>query len=201
MADAILAVSIPHAVATAVRCWRLRRSIDRQVLKGFGLASAAGGIVGAFALFRFESEARLILGILLLATGIAGLTGWNRTITPSGIASTVLGGLSGLFGGLAGNQCGLRAAALSTYRLTPAQFVATSTAVGLMVDAARMPVYVARGSGRISELAIPIAIATIGVLVGTIAGERVLLRLSKEQFTKFVSVLIAALGIWLLFQP
>ena len=201
MADAILAVSIPHAVATAVRCWRLRRSIDRQVLKGFGLASAAGGIVGAFALFRFESEARLILGILLLATGIAGLTGWNRTITPSGIASTVLGGLSGLFGGLAGNQGGLRAAALSTYRLTPAQFVATSTAVGLMVDAARMPVYVARGSGRISELAIPIAIATIGVLVGTIAGERVLLRLSKEQFTKFVSVLIAALGIWLLFQP
>ena len=201
MADAILAVSIPHAVATAVRCWRLRRSIDRQVLKGFGLASAAGGIVGAFALFRFESEARLILGLLLLATGIAGLTGWNRTITPSGIASTVLGGLSGLFGGLAGNQGGLRAAALSTYRLTPAQFVATSTAVGLMVDAARMPVYVARGSGRISELAIPIAIATIGVLVGTIAGERVLLRLSKEQFTKFVSVLIAALGIWLLFQP
>ena len=184
-----------------MRCWRLRKSIDRAVLKGFGLASAAGGIIGAFALFRFDSEARVILGLLLLATGFAGLTGWNRTITPSGIASTVLGGLSGLFGGLAGNQGGLRAAALSTYRLTPAQFVATSTAVGLMVDAARMPVYVARGSGRISELAVPIAIATVGVLVGTIAGERVLLRLRKEQFTKIVSALIAALGVWLLLQP
>jgi uncharacterized membrane protein YfcA len=188
-------------VATAVRCWRLRKSIDRQVLKGFGVASAVGGIIGAFALFRFESEARVILGLLLLATGIAGLTGWNRAVTPSGIGSTILGGLSGLFGGLAGNQGGLRAAALSTYRLTPAQFVATSTAVGLMVDAARMPVYVARGSGRLSELAIPIAIATAGVLVGTIAGERLLLRLSKDQFTRIVSVLILILGAWLLFQP
>lgn len=184
-----------------MRCWRLRKSIDREVLKGFGLASAAGGIVGAFALFRFESEARVILGLLLLATGIAGLTGWNRAITPTGIASTVLGGFSGLFGGMAGNQGGLRAAALSAYRLTPAQFVATSTAVGLMVDAARLPVYVARGSGRISELALPIAIATVGVLVGTIAGERLLLRLSMDQFTKIVSMLILTLGAWLLFQP
>jgi uncharacterized membrane protein YfcA len=73
--------------------------------------------------------------------------------------------------------------------------------VGLMVDAARMPVYVARGSGRLSDLAIPIAIATAGVLVGTIAGERLLLRLSKDQFTRIVSVLILILGAWLLFQP
>ena len=165
------------------------------------MASAAGGILGAFALFRFESEARVILGLLLLATGVAGLTGWNRNVTPSSIASTVLGALSGLFGGLAGNQGGLRAAALSAYRLTPAQFVATSTAVGLMVDAARMPVYLARGSGRLSELAVPIAIATVGVLVGTIAGERLLLRLTRSQFTKIVSILIAALGAWLLLQP
>jgi uncharacterized membrane protein YfcA len=102
---------------------------------------------------------------------------------------------------MAGNQGGLRAAALSTYRLSPAQFVATSTAVGLMVDAARMPVYVARGSGRISDLAVPIAIATAGVLAGTFAGERLLLRLTREQFTKIVSILIAALGTWLLFRP
>src|SRR5687767_11798682 len=141
VADAILAVSIPHAVATAVRCWRLRESIDWGVLRGFGVASAVGGILGAFALFQFEHQARFILGVLLIATGAAGLTGWNRKVAPSGFVSTILGSLSGLFGGLAGNQGGLRAAALLSYRLTPATFVATSTAVGLMVDAARLPVY------------------------------------------------------------
>lgn len=198
VADAILAVSIPHAVATAVRCWRLRHAIDRSLLKGFGVASAAGGLTGAFLLLGFESWAALVLGLLLIATGLAGLTGWNTRSHPGRTTSVILGGLSGLFGGMAGNQGGLRAAALTTYRLAPAQFVATSTAVGLMVDAARLPVYLASGSDRIAELAVPIAIATLGVVVGTLFGEKLLLSLSPARFRQIISVLITALGIWLL---
>lgn len=198
VADAILAVSIPHAVATAVRCWRLRRAIDRSLLKGFGVASAAGGLTGAFLLLGFEAWAALVLGLLLIATGLAGLIGWNTRSQPGRTTSVILGGLSGLFGGMAGNQGGLRAAALTTYRLAPAQFVATSTAVGLMVDAARLPVYLASGSDRIAELAVPIAIATVGVVVGTLFGEKLLLSLSPARFRQIISVLITALGIWLL---
>jgi uncharacterized membrane protein YfcA len=44
-------------------------------------------------------------------------------------------------------------------------------------------------------------IATVGVLVGTLLGERVLLGLSRDAFTKIVSLLIAALGIWMLVSP
>jgi uncharacterized membrane protein YfcA len=197
VADAILAVSIPHAVATTIRAWRLRRSIDRTVLRTFGIASGIGGIVGAFSLFAFRAHAGVILGVLLLATGSAGLTGWNRQIHPASWLSTLIGGLSGLFGGLAGNQGGLRAAAMMRFDLSPAAFVATSTAVGLMVDAARLPVYIVRGSGSIADLVVPIAIATAGVVAGTLAGERVLLRLSRERFTRIVSALITALGVWL----
>ena len=29
---AVAAVSLPHAIATALRCWRLRRSIDTKIL-------------------------------------------------------------------------------------------------------------------------------------------------------------------------
>ena len=196
--DAILAVSIPHAVATAFRCWRLSRNIERKLLKGFGIASAVGGLTGAFLLIRYERFASLVLAILLIATGIGGLTNWNRRLEPGRAASTALGALSGIFGGMAGNQGGLRAAALMAYSLTPAEFVATSTAVGLMVDAGRLPVYIARGSGRLVELAVPIAIATIGVIAGTIAGEKILLGLSRDRFQQIVSVLILALGAWLL---
>jgi len=42
MALAVALVSVPHAVATALRCWRLRRDINWQVLARFGLLSAAG---------------------------------------------------------------------------------------------------------------------------------------------------------------
>ena len=34
---AVAAVTLPHALATAVRCWRLRANIDRNVLFRFGL--------------------------------------------------------------------------------------------------------------------------------------------------------------------
>ena len=198
VADAILAVSVPHAVATALRCWRLRRAIDRSLLKSFGIASAAGGLTGAFLLLGFRTWAALVLGILLIATGLAGLTGWNTRSRPGRTTSAILGGLSGIFGGMAGNQGGLRAAALTTYRLTPSQFVATSTAVGLMVDAARIPVYLATSSARIAELAGPIAIATAGVVAGTLYGERLLISLSPARFRQTISILIVALGIWLL---
>ena len=99
---------------------------------------------------------------------------------------------------MAGNQGGLRAAALMKYRLSPSQFVATSTAVGLIVDAARLPVYVARGSAQIWDLAVPIGVATLGVLVGTLLGEKLLLGMSAARFRKVVSLLITVLGIWLL---
>jgi uncharacterized membrane protein YfcA len=44
---AVAAVTIPHALATALRCWRLRASIDRSVLRTFGVLSAAGALAGA----------------------------------------------------------------------------------------------------------------------------------------------------------
>jgi uncharacterized membrane protein YfcA len=200
VADAILAVSIPHAVATALRAWRLRRFIRGDLMKGFGIASAAGGLLGAFALFSFRGFAGMILGVLLIATGAAGIMGWNRRLHPGKPAAIVMGALSGLFGGVAGNQGGLRAAALTAFDLTPAQFVATSTAIALMVDAGRLPVYLLKSSGAFSSLAVTVGIATLGVVIGTIAGERILLRFSRDRYQQVVSILILGLGIWLLAQ-
>lgn len=198
MPTAIVAVSIPHAIATAVRCWRLRHAIDTTVLRRFGIASAAGGLVGALAFSQVGNRTlTAILAALLIATGLAALTNWNVTIQPRGATSQLLGALSGFFGGIAGNQGGLRASAMMGFALPPAAFVATSTAVGLMVDAARMPIYVVRATSRIVEAGPFIAAATVGVLIGTVAGERLLMGLSARRFRQVVGLLILALGAWL----
>jgi uncharacterized membrane protein YfcA len=199
MSLAVAAVSIPHALATAVRCWRLRREIDSRVLRSFGVWSAAGGIAGALLYARASNHAlTLVLGALLVATGIAGTTAWASRVHPTPRVATVLGVLSGFFGGIAGNQGGLRAAALMTFDLRPLAFVATSTAVGLAIDAARMPFYLFRAGPALAGATTPILVATVGVLVGTVIGERVLIRMNAQLFRRVVSVLIAALGIWLL---
>jgi uncharacterized membrane protein YfcA len=199
MTTAVAAVAIPHAIATGVRCWRLRRNIDWGVVRSFGLLSALGGIAGALLYTRFSHRAlTILLALLLIATAIAGYTNWMRRFHAGPRVAGALGIASGLFGGLAGNQGGLRAAALFAFSLTPAAFVATSTATGLLVDAARMPVYVWRAGASLASLAQPIVVASVGVLIGTILGERILLGMSVDRFRKVVSLLIGLLGIWLL---
>ena len=110
----------------------------------------------------------------------------------------MLGALSGFFGGLAGNQGGLRAAALSSFGLSPAAFVATSTATGLIVDAARLPLYVwSRGDAMLAEWPI-VLVMTAGAIAGTLAGERVLRRVAPAAFRRVVYITVGALGVWLL---
>lgn len=196
---AVAAVALPHAVATAVRGWRLRREIDPQVLTGFGLLSAVGGLAGALAYSQLTAGALTrILGGLLILTAIAQLAGLAARWHPRGAAVGLLGFASGFFGGIAGNQGGLRAAALTAFRLSPLAFVATSTATGLLVDAARTPVYLYTAGAALKSLWIPIAVASAGVLVGTLVGERILLGMPRDRFARLVAVAIGILGVWLL---
>jgi uncharacterized membrane protein YfcA len=198
-AAAIAAVSIPHAAATALRFWRLRAAVDWSLIRGFGLLSAAGGLAGALLYARLSSRTlTIVLGLLLVLTAVAGLTGWATRWRGAGPRAAALGLMSGFFGGIAGNQGGLRAAALLGFGLAPAAYVATSTAIALMVDAARTPVYVWRAGSTLANLSTPIAVATVGVLVGTLVGERILLGLTLERFRRIVSALVGLLGLWLL---
>lgn len=200
MAVAVAAVAIPHALATGVRCWRLRREIDREVFVRFGVLSAVGGLIGALLYTRLGVTALTrVLGGLLLLTATAGITGWSSRWRPRGAMVWLLGVGSGFFGGIAGNQGGLRAAALTAFRLAPAVFVATATASGLMVDLARVPIYLWRAGGDLLSHATPIATASAGVLIGTVAGERILLGMPPARFRRFISIAIGALGVWLLF--
>ena len=196
---AVAAVALPHAIATALRAWRLRAAIDWTVVRGFGIVSAAGGLAGALLYARLGGTTlTLILGLLLLATCLAGVTGGTSRWRPRGPAVQLLGLGSGFFGGVAGNQGGLRAAALLAFGLSPAAYVATATMTGVFVDAARMPVYLWLTGGALIGAAPAIAVATAGVVVGTLAGERVLLGLSPDRFRLLVSILIGLLGVTLI---
>jgi uncharacterized protein len=199
---AVALVTVPHAVATAARCWRLRAHVDRTVVVRFGLLSAAGALAGAFIYTRLGPGALTrVLGGLLLLTAFAQLTGWTSRWKPHGPVVALFGLLSGFFGGIAGNQGGLRSAALTAFGLPPLEFVATATAIGLLVDAARTPVYLWHSGPALLTLWMPIIVATSGVLVGTLCGERVLLGLSPRRFGQIIGCAIGALGIWMLVLP
>jgi uncharacterized protein len=196
---AVAVVAIPHLVATAIRFVQHRRAVDRGVILRFGIPSAAGGFTGAWLQSALaESSLFVVLGCLLIATAVASLTrGFGGWKPPTAVA-IILGLLSGLFGGLVGNQGGLRAAGLLAFDLAPRAYLASGTAVALLIDAARTPIYVSRAAPELVALAWPIAIASIGCILGTILGEKLFLGLSPERYRKVVGVAVGLLGVWLL---
>lgn len=196
---AVAAIALPHLAGGLLRGYRLRADIDRGLLLRFGILSAIGGLAGAlvFATLAPDVLGR-ILGALLLLTAAAGLTQWSRRWAPRGAIVWSLGAVSGFFGGVVGNQGGLRAAALSRFQLSPTAFVATSTVIGVLIDAVRTPVYLVRLGSQLAELRTLIIVMIIGVLAGTLVGERLLLGLSQDRFRVLVSVAVAMLGIWFL---
>lgn len=197
---AIAAVSIPHAAGTALRLWRLRHAVDRGVLRAFGLSSAAGGLAGAL-LHGWASSPALtvVFGLLLVLSGLAGLTGWVERIRLRGGAATAAGALSGLFGGMVGNQGGIRSAALLAFPLSRTAFVATATATALIVDGARLPVYLYTSGAALLTHAPLVAALTAGVVTGTLLGEGLLHHIPERVFRRTVSVLLLVLGGYMLF--
>jgi uncharacterized membrane protein YfcA len=196
---AVAAISIPHLIGTALRFAMLEAKVDRRVMWSFGLASAAGGLIGALLGTLFESAWLLILlAVLLLFVGIGEFIGYTRRLAFRGAAAWIAGALSGVLGGLVGNQGGLRSAALLGFRLERHTFVATATAIALFVDGARMPVYFCTQGEPLRQMASAIAVSTIGVIAGTVFGHRVLERIPEQIFRRVVAVLLVALGVALL---
>jgi uncharacterized membrane protein YfcA len=196
---AVACVSIPHLIATAFRLWIVREHIDYRVLKSFGAMSAIGGLVGAAVGTMVSARwLEIVLAVLLLFVGIGGLLGWTKKMKFIGPSAWIAGGISGFLGGLVGNQGGLRAGAMTGIGVSRDAFVATATATGLIVDLARMPVYFAAYWQEILELWQWIVVMTGGVIVGTILGIKILRRIPENRFMTVVSVLLIALGVWLI---
>jgi uncharacterized protein len=196
---AVAAVAVPHAAATALRCFRLRGAIDWPVLWRFGIPSAIGGLAGALLHGDLSNTAlTLVLGGLLVIAGSLGLANLTVQVRLRGAWSLIGGLFSGLFGGLVGNQGGIRSAALLGTSLPPERFVATATASALLVDVVRLPVYLRHATGQLLQHGWLVGIAVAGVLVGTVVGDRVLRRLPEEGFRRVLSGFLIALGLSLI---
>ncbi|HSY12118.1 MAG TPA: sulfite exporter TauE/SafE family protein [Verrucomicrobiae bacterium] len=199
---AVALVSIPHFLGTAMRFAVIRQHVNRGVLWSFGITSAIGGLLGALLHVWLRSAVLgYVLGVLLIFAGITGLTGLASRIRFGRTTAWIAGTLSGTFGGLVGNQGGIRSAALLGFDLQRDEFVATATAIALLVDVCRMPVYTTtQFSQMVAEWPV-ILIATVGVLIGTLSGKWMLSRIPQNFFRVMVAGIVLALGIWMLAHP
>jgi uncharacterized membrane protein YfcA len=194
---AIIGVSIAHFLGTGFHFYTWREHVNRKVLLGFGLPSAAGGIIGAFLNSAiYNSILTIIFGSLLIFAGIMGLTGLTERLRFTGKVGWISGALSGLLGGLVGNQGGIRSASMLGFGLTAKEYIATAAGIALLVDIARIPIYVVLQSNEIIAIWQYIVFATIGVFIGTFLGGWLLRKIPEKVFRIGVSLIIYLVGIF-----
>jgi uncharacterized protein len=198
-AHAVALLAIPHALATIIRWSRLGSDVHMPTFWQFGIASAIGGLAGAVLQSRLGSSVlTMLLATLLILAGLTELTRHPVPLPPTPFWRLVGGILSGVFGGLVGNQGGIRTAALLGFRLQPRQIVATATASALLVDAARVPIYFhSAGPVIIANIHLWV-IASAGVTVGTLIGVPILSRIPESLYRRLIGGLLVFLGISLL---
>ncbi len=199
---AVALVSIPHLIGTSLRFAVIRQHVNRHVLWTFGITGAIGGLLGALLHIWLRSVLLgYVLGVLLVFAGIMGITGLAARMRFGRGGGWVAGALSGMFGGLVGNQGGIRSAALLGFNLQRDEFVATATAIALLVDGFRMPVYAVLQYRPVFQQWPLVTIATAGVVAGTLSGQWMLSRIPQDVFRMIVACVILALGIWMLTNP
>ena len=196
---AVALVAIPHLIGTALRFAMVKGHVDRVVLWRFGLASAAGGLLGALMQGAVGGDRLMIvLAILLLFVAVSEFSGLASRLRFTGVTAWIAGVLSGLLGGLVGNQGGIRSGALLGFGLSRDAFVATATAIALFVDGARLPVYLATAGAELWAHRQEAAIASAGVVAGTLAGAVFLRRIPESVFRRLVAIVLAILGVSLM---
>lgn len=193
---AVAAVGIAHLFGSVLRFWLLRDAVNRKVFIRFGVLSVVGGLLGAL-LQGWAASGILaaVFGGLMVLTGIAGLFGWTEKVNIKGPLAGVFGVASGFFGGLVGNQGGLRAAGLMGFKLGKLQFVATMAAVALAVDIFRVPVYITVHAQELSQLVPEIILMSAGVIIGTVIGAPMLRRLPHKYFKWALSAIVIIVGL------
>ena len=196
---AIALASLPHFLGNGFRFWILKSKVNRKILIRFGLLSAVGGLTGALLHTFFVSNLlQIIFALMLVVAGVLGVLQVSERLRFGKTSAAVIGLASGFFGGLVGEQGGIRSVALLNFDIEKEAFMATATATALIVDAVRMPVYFLTQSNQVAEFLIIIILSSVAVIAGTLLGNVILKRIPEGSFKRIVSFLVLFLGIFML---
>ncbi|HEY9792400.1 MAG TPA: sulfite exporter TauE/SafE family protein [Candidatus Obscuribacterales bacterium] len=199
---AVAAVAIPHFFGISMRCWMLRSKINYKILGTFGVMSAVGSMAGACLHNCIDGFILTVIFVSVLVLAVASAcTKWHHHIHLTKGASWVAGCISGTLGGLVGNHGGVQAASLlGLYEIDRDAFVATVTAIGVMSDIARVPIYIYNDAAALLKIWPLIAACSVAVLCGTFMGVGILRHIPQHAFKRIVVILVLVLGLTAVIQ-
>jgi len=192
---ALAVVAIFHIIGALVRLYQFRPAIDRTFMIRFGLPAVVATLFGALLVRAIPSESlAVLLGIFLLLLVFFEWTHPRFHIARSDGNETIGGILTGFFGGLLGAGGAIRSASLQAFGMKKEEYIGTSALLAVLVDATRIPVYLA--SGYLSNVSMSTILLLVPLaVIGTLVGLRVVDHLSQRVFRLIVlaAIFLAAL--------
>ena len=196
---AIAVVACFHFFGNASRLIFFGRHLDWTIWARFGLIGILFSFAGAHLTTQLPSPAvQLLFGLfLLLYVGFSSL-GAGRMVLPRSSATLVLGGVfSGFVAGLLGTGGAIRSACLLVFGLPKEAYIGTSAAIALVVDATRIPVYIAQHV--VPSRMVPVVVSLmVAAFAGAWLGRRLVSRISSAGFRRVVLGMLALMGLKLI---
>ena len=197
---AIFFVAIVHLLNNLLKLILFRQHIDLTILKRFGFAAVVGSFLGALGqVYMINAVLQYIVGFVLI---ILGLQEWVPAKFQFRIPKSIdpIGGfLSGLLGGLVGNQGAIRSAFLLNYEISKEAFIATGVVLACIIDLIRIPIYwFSYAHAQITNWSALLPLIAFTFL-GTLAGKPLLKYFSVSQFRKLVAALVILIGVYFIF--
>ncbi len=196
---ALVLVAISHFSGNIGATTFFRHGLDRRLILLFGVPSIFLTIVGAYlAIYIPQNILQIVLGTFLFIFSIYSLLRPNFRVSPEKINTIVGGSLSGFLQGLVGIGGPLRGAFLISYNLDKFKYIATLAAIAVIVDATRIPIYLANNLLESQFYYFIPLIAIIGI-AGSYTGKKIVNKIPQGMFKKVILVGIALASLLLIY--
>lgn len=198
---AIFLAAIVHFFNNVSRLFIYRSEINWSVIRRFGVVSLIGAFVGSFAQIYLGGEwLKMGVGFFLTVYAFFSLFPAKIKIVLPESIDIVGGFLSGLIGGLIGNQGAIRSIYLLRYGLQKQELIVSAALIAVIIDATRIPVYAYANFTYLQQNLLLMSTIVASAILGTVAGSRILPNVSYELFKKIILVGVLIAGILMMLK-
>ncbi len=214
---AVAATAVVHLANNVFKLGLVGRHASGQVLVPFVLFAVPAALAGAILLEHLS--ARPPLAEWMLGARACRITGIGLTLGALMVAFALIeflpgfeswsvsprllwlgGAISGFFGGLSGHQGALRSAFFVRTGMSKEQFVGTSAAAAICIDAVRLCVYFSTFlAAKLGTLSASggwplVAAATLAAFIGSYIGARAIRKITLRTVKRLVAALLVLTG-------
>jgi len=193
---AIFLAAIVHFFNNMSRIALYRLEINWKIIQRFGVVSIIGAFAGSYAQIYLDSVwLKVGVGLFLTTYALLSLIPNNVKLELPNSVDFIGSFLSGLIGGLIGNQGAIRSLYLLNYGLEKKELIVSSALIAVIIDSTRIPVYAYTHFHYLQDNIVLLSLIVLSAILGTVVGSRILPKVSYDLFKKIILIGVLILGV------